>query len=78
MGLDVVPGAKQVRRRVGFAMQDVGVNELATGSEFVVLQGRLNGLSRREARRRAGALLELLDLGEVAGGAWRISRATEV
>jgi ABC-2 type transport system ATP-binding protein len=67
-GLDVVTGAKEVRRRIGFAMQDVGADELATGSEFLILQGRLHGLSRREARRRAGALLELLDLSEAAGG----------
>jgi hypothetical protein len=44
------------RRRIGFAMQDGGVDELATGSEFLVLQGRLLGLSRREAVRRAGVI----------------------
>jgi hypothetical protein len=33
-GFDVLTDAKEVRRRIGFAMQDVGVDELATGSEF--------------------------------------------
>jgi ABC-2 type transport system ATP-binding protein len=66
-GFDVVQAAKDVRRRIGFAMQDVGVDELATGSEFLVLHARLHGLSRREAQRPAGALIELVGLSEVAG-----------
>ena len=66
-GFDVVTNAKEVRRRIGFAMQDVGVDELATGSEFLVLQGRLLGLPRREAVRRAGILLELVGLDDAAG-----------
>ena len=66
-GFDVVTDAKEVRRRIGFAMQDVGVDELATGSEFLVLQGRLLGLPRREAVRRAGILLELVGLDDAAG-----------
>jgi ABC-2 type transport system ATP-binding protein len=66
-GFDTVTEAKEVRRRIGFAMQEVGVDELATGSEFLVLQGRLMGLARREADRRAGLLIELLGLEEAAG-----------
>jgi ABC-2 type transport system ATP-binding protein len=66
-GFDVVTHAKEVRRRIGFAMQDVGVDELATGSEFLVLQGRLLGLSRGEATRRAGVLLQLVGLDEDGG-----------
>jgi ABC-2 type transport system ATP-binding protein len=65
-GFDVMAHAKEVRRRIGFAMQDVGVDGLATGSEFLVLQGRLLGLSRREATRRAGILLELVGLDRAA------------
>ena len=66
-GFDVVADAREVRRRIGVAMQEVGVDELATGREYLVLQGRLHGMSRREAARRAGELLELVDLEEVAG-----------
>jgi ABC-2 type transport system ATP-binding protein len=66
-GHDVVRDARAVRRSIGFAMQDVGVDELATASELLVLHGRLNGLSRREAARRAGLLLDLFDLGDAAG-----------
>jgi ABC-2 type transport system ATP-binding protein len=75
-GFDVAAGAMDVRRHIGFAMQEVGVDELATGSEFLVLQGRLQGLSRHEAIRRAQLLLGLVDLegaasqriGEYSGG----------
>jgi ABC-2 type transport system ATP-binding protein len=56
-----------VRRRIGFALQEVGVDELATGRELLVLHGRLHGLSRREAARRAGLLLDLVGLGEAGG-----------
>ena len=48
-------------------MQEVGVDELATGSELLVLHGRLHGLSRREAARRAALLLDLVGLGDAAG-----------
>src|SRR5215208_1114519 len=65
-GFDVVAAPKDVRRNIGFAMQEVGLDELATGRELLVLQGRLHGLSRREAARRAGLLLELVDLESAA------------
>src|SRR5436190_433263 len=65
-GLDIAASAKDVRRNIGFAMQEVGIDELATGSEFLVLQGRLYGLSRREAARRARLLLALVDLEAAA------------
>src|SRR5215207_11087897 len=65
-GLDVAEHPRGVRRQIGFAMQEVGVDDLATGRELLVLHGRLHGLSRRESTRRAGLLLELVGLGEAA------------
>jgi ABC-2 type transport system ATP-binding protein len=65
-GFDVVTQAKEVRRRIGFAMQDVGIDALATGREFLVLHGRLLGLSRKEAAQRAAILLELVGVTEAA------------
>ncbi|MGH2961004.1 MAG: ATP-binding cassette domain-containing protein [Solirubrobacterales bacterium] len=65
-GFDIAAGARDVRRHIGFAMQEAGVDELATGSEFLTLQGRLHGLSRREAARRARVLLGLVDLEDAA------------
>jgi ABC-2 type transport system ATP-binding protein len=65
-GLDVAQHPRGVRRKIGFAMQEVGVDDLATGRELLVLHGRLHGLSRREAARRSGLLLDLVGLGEAA------------
>ena len=65
-GFDVVEQPREVRRRIGFAMQEVGVDAFATARELLVLQGRLHGLARREARRRARLLLEVVDLADVA------------
>ncbi|MGH2992738.1 MAG: ATP-binding cassette domain-containing protein [Solirubrobacterales bacterium] len=65
-GLDVVAHPKEVRTRIGFAMQEVGLDELATGFEFLVLQGRLQGLPKSEATRRARILLRLVDLEDAA------------
>ncbi len=66
-GIDVDADPKAIRRKIGFAMQEVGLDDLATGSDFLQLQGVLYGLSRREARRKAGELLELVGLSHVAG-----------
>jgi len=66
-GYDVETDAKAIRRSIGFAMQDVGVDDLATGRDFLQLQGVLYGLSRRDARRRSDELLELVGLANVAG-----------
>jgi ABC-2 type transport system ATP-binding protein len=66
-GFDVVAEPREVRRRIGFAMQEVGVDPLATALELLVLQGRLHGLARAESERRARLLLAMVDLAEVAG-----------
>jgi ABC-2 type transport system ATP-binding protein len=50
-GLDVAAHPRDVRRKIGFAMQEVGVDDFATARELLVLHGRLHGLSR--GRRRA-------------------------
>src|ERR687897_3679536 len=65
-GHDVATEARLVRRSIGFAMQEVGVDALATGGELVVLHARLHGLSRREAARRAALVLELVGIGDAA------------
>jgi ABC-2 type transport system ATP-binding protein len=65
-GFDVVAQPQEVRRRIGFAMQEVGVDAFATARELLVLQGRLHGLRRAESGRRAELLLALVDLAETA------------
>ena len=66
-GHDVDRDPNAVRKSIGFAMQEVGLDDLATGWDFLVLQGVLYGLSRRQARNRAEELLELVGLVPVAG-----------
>ena len=66
-GYEVDKDPKAVRKSIGFAMQEVGLDDLATGKDFLFLQGVLYGLARREARNRAAELLELVGLTHVAG-----------
>ena len=65
-GFDVTRNPKEVRRIIGFAMQEVGLDDLATGWDFLVMQGLLYGMSRRESKVRAEELLELVSLTDVA------------
>jgi len=65
-GLDVVRDAAQVRRRIGVTGQFASVDEDLTGTQNLVLLGRLLGASRREASQRAAELLELFGLAEAA------------
>ena len=61
-GHDVDKDPMAVRRSIGFAMQEVGLDDLVTGREFLVLQGILYRLPRRESERRADELLGLVGL----------------
>ena len=65
-GLDVTRDPKAVRQAIGVALQEVGLDDLSKGRDFLELQGLLYGLSRAEARRRAAELLELVGLSSVA------------
>jgi ABC-2 type transport system ATP-binding protein len=66
LGLDVGTEAREVQRRIGFAMQEVGMDELATAREMLVLHAQLYGIPRREAQRKAEELLRTFDLAEHA------------
>jgi ABC-2 type transport system ATP-binding protein len=63
-GVDVRQHPEQVRARIGLAGQYSAVDEHLTGRENVELVGRLYGLPRREARRRAGEVLERIRLAD--------------
>ena len=65
-GFDVVAEPVEVRRRIGFAMQQAGVDDFATPKELMILQGRLHGLRKHEAAARAGLLLGIMELAEEA------------
>ena len=65
-GHSVDDDSHKVRCAIGFAMQEVGLDDLASGRDFLVMQGLLYGMSSKDARRRADELLELVDLTAVA------------
>ena len=67
LGHDVVREAARVREKVSLTGQYASVDEDLTGTENLVLVGRLLGLSWRDARRRAAELLEAFGLTEAAG-----------
>ena len=61
-GYDIIRQPAQVRASIGMAAQFTAMDPLLTGRENLVLFGRLRGLRRRQAKARAGTLIELFDL----------------
>lgn len=65
-GFDVVHEPRQVRRRIGYVSQLGGADELATGWENLLLQGRLYGGDLDTVRRRAQELAKILAIADFA------------
>jgi ABC-2 type transport system ATP-binding protein len=65
-GIDVVREPERVRQRISLTGQSAAVDDVLTGSENLVMLGRLSGLAPAAARSRAGELLERFDLAEAA------------
>lgn len=65
-GFDVVRDAARVREIIGLTGQYASVDEKLTGRENLLLIGRLLGLGRRHAGRRADELLEQFHLQDAA------------
>ena len=63
-GFDVARHPRQVRQRIGYVSQLGGADELATGHENLVLQGRLYGSPLDEVEERVAELVGVLDLAE--------------
>jgi ABC-2 type transport system ATP-binding protein len=61
-GLDVVSDGAEVRRRIGVALQEIGLDPAQTGRELLELQCGLYGITGRRGRDRAQELLELVGL----------------
>ena len=70
-GFDVVREAHQVRQLIGLTGQYASVDETLTGTENLVLIGRLLGIPRPAAKARARELLAQFELSDAA------SRATK-
>jgi ABC-2 type transport system ATP-binding protein len=67
LGHDVVREANVVRSLVSLTGQFASVDDDLTGTENLVLLGRLLGYSRSEAKARAAQLLDAFGLSEAAG-----------
>ncbi|MDQ8701349.1 ATP-binding cassette domain-containing protein [Streptomyces sp. LHD-70] len=65
-GYDVLRQPRQLRRKIGLTGQYASVDEKLSGFENLYMIGRLLDLSRSEAKRRAGELLERFSLTEAA------------
>jgi ABC-2 type transport system ATP-binding protein len=66
-GHDLQHEPLEVKRRIGVLPEEVSLYERLTGVEFLVFAARMHGLPSDEAGRRAGELLNLLELSEVRG-----------
>jgi ABC-2 type transport system ATP-binding protein len=64
--LDVVRDAARLRERIGLAGQYAAVDENLTGLENLTMVGRLYGMPRARAKRRAQELLERFELLDAA------------
>jgi len=66
-GYDVLRDAHQVRQLVGLTGQYASVDEGLSGTNNLIMIGRLLGLSRAQARARAAELLARFELTDAAG-----------
>jgi len=65
-GIDVAGDPDGVRRRIGVALQEAGLDPRQSGRELLILQGRLFGMTAAEAEERAKELLALVELEDAA------------
>lgn len=65
-GFEVAEHPDEVHKRVGFAMQEVGLDEVATAREMMQLHGRLYHLPTSEIDAQINSLLKLVELERVA------------
>jgi ABC-2 type transport system ATP-binding protein len=65
-GIDVAEDPTAVRSRIGYAAQATGIDGDLTGRENLILQGRLHGMSQRDAAAEADQILEVTSLSDVA------------
>ncbi|MDE7017452.1 MAG: ABC transporter ATP-binding protein [Lachnospiraceae bacterium] len=63
-GLDV--SSEEYRARIGYLPQDFGYYPDFTGMDFLLYMAALKGLTRADAKRKAGELLELVSLQDAA------------
>ena len=65
-GVDLVREPQRVRERIGYVAQGGGTDPTVTGRDELIIQGRLYGMSKRDAHARAIEVLKSLDLDTAA------------
>ncbi|MDQ0941130.1 ATP-binding cassette domain-containing protein [Streptomyces sp. V1I1] len=65
-GIDVLKHPNEVRRSIGLSGQFAAVDEYLTGRENLQMVGQLYQMSARDAKTRAGGLLERFNLADAA------------
>lgn len=63
---DVIRNPKEVRKHIGVALQETGIDPGLTGREMLHLQCRIFGYKQKEATKRTNELLEVVQLTEAA------------
>jgi ABC-2 type transport system ATP-binding protein len=66
LGFDVAQNPTDVRRLIGYAAQDAGIDDDLTGRENLIMQGRLFHLAPDVIKQRVAELLALMDLTDDA------------
>lgn len=65
-GFDLEKSPTEVYKRVGFAMQEIGLDETSTAREMLELHGRLYHLPKERIQSQIEKLLKLVELEKVA------------
>lgn len=61
-GYDVAKNPSEVRKRIGYIAQDVGVDEYATGKENLTIYGHFYRLDDNTIKKRVKEIFDLVDL----------------
>lgn len=65
-GFDIEKSPNEIYKRIGFAMQEIGLDETATAREMLWLHGRLYHLPTAKIEEKIRYLLKLVELEKVA------------
>lgn len=65
-GIDLDENPNEIYKRIGFAMQEVGLDETATAREMLQLHGRLYHMPKERIDAQISKLLKLVELEKVA------------
>src|ERR1700758_1748276 len=64
LGLDFATHPVEVKRQIGVVPEGMGLFERLTGAEYLQFVGRMYGLDRGTTERRAGELLDFMQLAD--------------